>query len=57
MAATLEQMNVIVQKQIQEINDLYQQLEALKKHNAPGERGSEGMTHVKHFNPGRYSNL
>ena len=72
MATTMDQMNALVQDQTNKINFLYQQLEEVRAAADAASRaaqaanqaaesrnkgGAKGMTHAKHFNPGKYSNL
>jgi hypothetical protein len=62
MATTAEQMNALISDQTAKINYLYQEVEDLKvqavRDKDRATKGtSKGMTHAKHFNPGKYSNL
>jgi hypothetical protein len=59
MATTADEMNILINDQTQKINYLYQQLEDLKAQLAKDKTkpSAKGMTHAKHFNPGKFANL
>lgn len=65
MAATIERLNALIEDQATKINYLYQQMEEIRAQavqevqaaDSQNKGGAKGLTHAKHFNPGKYSNL